>query len=284
VLRAADVDGDGWTDLAAGVSGRRTVTLHPARTGASGRPFPRAACSCARITPLATTFDLMELGGDDRTSIPPRAPDLATASPDGAHVRYAERVPGDEDRLTCGVAAGIGEPFEVRDVRAISARCAAGAASCPARDDLLVLGRLDLPGERNVPVVRVVYGEAGDLTNDPDRFEAPGGHASLFVSQPDGADEARDPQSIQTGDFNGDGAADFAVLFRDLKEVRVWLGSGAGAFTESSRARYASGDADCIAGVDFAAVDLDADGRDEIALVCDPTTAPRLLLFGAADR
>lgn len=281
VLRGRDLDGDGRADLAVGVGGSLFVTLH--RSGTADDPFPARGCSCARLNPVGTTFDVLEIGGDALSSAESPLLDLTLASVDGAHIRYAETLDGGQTGLTCGTAALIGEAFEARDVRAARTRCRADDASCAARDDVLILGTVDFPGAPDTPVLRVIYGDEALITEDRERFDRPGVQSAYFPSQAAGEARARDPRALELGDFNGDGRVDVAILFRGLAEVRVWLGSATGAFTESSRARFGELDEGCVASTDFAPVDLDGDGADELVVVCDPTVSPRYVVFGSAE-
>lgn len=280
VLRARDLDRDGWTDLVVGRPGGRTVVFRPA--GGEAGTFPVEACSCARVSPEPSSFDVLQLGGDELTAGRARGFDLAVAASDGAYVRYGETVEPDEERLTCGGAALIGQPFFAVDLRAATTRCGAGASDCGARDDLLVLGVIGGPFDQSASVIRIVYGSDGDPAADPSLFERPEGQSELFISREEGEDEAFGALALETGDFNGDDRLDFAVLVRTPPSVRVFLGSGTGAFTEAGRARYGDVVERCVPSADFAAVDLDRDGHDEVVVVCDPTVSPRALVFGGA--
>lgn len=61
------------------------------------------------------------------------------------------------------------------------------------------------------------------------------GHAEQYFSEPHFFPVPGGPSSLCVADFNRDGKPDFAVTCRAANEISVWLGDGAGGFTEKNR-------------------------------------------------
>jgi hypothetical protein len=72
----------------------------------------------------------------------------------------------------------------------------------------------------------------------------------------------RTPAAVTTGDFNGDRKVDLAVSNDDADQATVLLGAGNGSFTKSASSPLAAGDAP----EPIAALDLDGDGKDDLAV------------------
>ncbi len=82
---------------------------------------------------------------------------------------------------------------------------------------------------------------------------------------------------ITTGDFNGDGATDLAVGYFDVSETTVFMGEGNGQF-QAMQQMLPSGDGDVLW---VAAVDLNNDGRDDLAFTLEnPSQIAVLLSLG----
>jgi hypothetical protein len=88
-------------------------------------------------------------------------------------------------------------------------------------------------------------------------------------------------QGLAVGDFDGDAAPDVAVVYRSNGFVGIYLGDGAGAFTESDA--FSTGFA--VAGF-VSAADFDADGVLDLAVqvqgASNPTTATAVLIGDGA--
>jgi hypothetical protein len=81
-----------------------------------------------------------------------------------------------------------------------------------------------------------------------------------------------DPRDAEVGDFNGDGKDDVAAIFAAPAELVIWLGAENAALAEASQKLALD---DCPA-AQLAVADGDADGTDEVILICSPRTSPVL--------
>ncbi len=268
-LRPSDVDGDGLTDLALGAEGGQTITFHYADP-ASGRLHPQR-CDCARVVPPSVRFDVLQLGADALTDGASLGGDLLVAVNNGAHVRYGESLEG-AARITCGQAPRLAETFTVRDAVGVPTRCGIGEVDCPFPDDAVLLGEVD------DAMVRIAFGSGDDITDNELLFEQPMTHEEIFFDDVAIGGSANDPQTVEAADFNADGQWDLAALFRSTRDVRVLLGTGRGSFVMAPEPlRLGALTDSCVTLSRFAVPDLDGDGAADVAVVCNPTSSPRLV-------
>lgn len=274
-VTVADFNGDGVADLAfamAGVSsgdGKIAVMQGDGAGGLTDHPFPvhfRPWGIASADFNLDGRPDLAVTEGNSES----RAVSLFTASGDGFVIATEANSGG-----TFPIALGAGDLNE------------------DGKTDLVV-GNAQLPGLSVLPGHGT--GTFGPAQNPPDAIDTRGRDVVLADLDRDGHLDVLTPQGLLLGDgrgglvwshgfggslavavgeFNGDGLPDVASLGRDF--VQIWLGQQdvAGYSLAIANNSTIAGDAQALA-----AVDLDGDGRSELAITARSPDA--LLLFSAS--
>lgn len=278
-MSSTDVDGDGLADLAVATNSAVPVTTYySARAGGSGLYVPQG-CACARFTQAPSAFELINFSG-----APQSAPDLVVGAPGGAFVKYAQDLSDGESVLACGQPCRFGDLVPVRDVAKGYFQCNPRVGSCPSEDVVIVAakslggGSFDDPG-----TIRIIYGASVNLCSDEEILDVTGSNVELTPRKISEQGEPRDPRTAQVADFNDDGHDDLAVLFGASDEVHIWLGASNRGLGEVeagivlSRCELAATQGEkCNPLRDFALPDFDADGKAEVAVVCEQGAEARL--------
>lgn len=260
-IKSADLDGDGMTDLALGTDGDFPL-LRYYGTSTAAEPL-RAACTCSAHGRVFPQFELLELGGSPLAW----GIDLAIGDGTGLYVRYADI---DQDpRRAC---FDCSQPRSVWRLTRITALTKV-RSSTTSREDLIAVGNgSPVPGLEAL-ALSVFFGDELDLSRLEDQPEAVRRRATLSLGPVyDLGGPTFAPESLATGDFNGDGIDDVASLGAGW--VWIWLGAHRRAFAEiaSPLASPCAGGA-AATHPKLAAGDLDGDGRSDLAIACEPDGA-----------
>lgn len=281
-VATADIDGDGFADLAIGHNNDLPITTYFSGRARPGTAYSAEGCACAKFGQSPTGFELVRLGGPGTAG----SVDLVIGSPGGAYVKYATESPHGPV-LACGQSMRFGDLVPVRDVVRGRFACEPGksSATCEGLEDVVLVAARSLGGGSfNDPGnVRVVFGSARDVSATQGAFEQPGASVELIPRSFAGRGEPRDPRSGRVADFNGDGFDDLAVLYFTSEEVHVWLGAGNRGLGEVARGvvledcpRSLVPASKCTPLRRLTTPDFDGDGRSELALVCEPSGLARL--------
>jgi hypothetical protein len=251
-LASGDVDGDNFADLAVtGDTDNAVVVGWLSGRTSGGDLYQGTGCTCGRYSQSTTQLLLEDFGGE-----PAGLADLVFGNTFGGYVQYGTR---DGVFPDCGTVTAVQRAAGIRDVAAGSFGCAVNAPlekrcapSCSQGRDLVYVGRAvgQIPGDAFVLLAR----EGNVDLEERDR-------ANYRVRATD-VDEKIEPLGAETGDFNGDGFDDLAILYGGPGELRVWLGARNGALSLSP-VRVET----CPEGR-IAAADFDTDGRTELAMIC----------------
>ena len=188
--------------------------------------------------------------------------------------------------LACGQPSRFGDLVPLRDVVRGRFQCnPATGVGCDAYEDVVVVAAKSLGGGSfdEAGTIRVVFGAKRDVSLEDNLFDIPGTNVELVPQPLPGGSDPRDPRTAEIGDFNGDDHDDLAVLFGSSEEVHVWLGASNKGLGEVSNGIALAScelsltpDSECSPLREFALPDFDGDGRDEVAVVCDPAGVARL--------
>ncbi len=227
ILRSADLDRDGKSDLAALTSAGTPLNIYY-----SGLVAPDAqalyngtqGCQCSLLGSKAEAFDVVNLGGDQTEALPAsRAVVFGLAGAAGrTFVRYPEAMQEGPPLIRCAGAEPFGAVRPVRDIVRGHFQCHPfrPERGCSPFEDVVILttfepggGVLTDPG-----VIRVIFGASRDIHDFGDVNSVPGATLSLLplstvdefgVPIPDPVQ----PSRLNVRDLNGDGHDDLAVLF-----------------------------------------------------------------------
>lgn len=260
-LALADLDGDGFEDAVTG----RTGSLWLLRgAGLRGFEGPRAF----DVDSYPWSVECADFDGDEQL-------DVAVSVDEGIRVLRGYRGGGLRE-------VGLIPAPGIRHITATDFDGDGRVDLAGARKGSWVAFRNDVTGfgrERVIVLDRDAtraaiddFDDDGDLDAavllSPRSDEIPGGVVVLsnlgsgFEVTAD-LDTSRRPVAIETGDFNGDGDADLAVLCQEAERLEVFHGDGKGSFTlaQTMTVRYWPL---CIVSADF-----DRDGHDDIFVSLD---------------
>ncbi|MCK6551574.1 hypothetical protein L6R52_37425, partial [Myxococcota bacterium] len=139
-ITAADVDGDGRSDLAIGTSSDLPITTYYSTKTSSTAMFDAEGCACGRYAQAPTTFELLDYGGPGERP-ESSSPDLVIGAPGGAFVRYGARTSRGEPVISCGQPSRFGGLVPIRDLARGRFLCdaRAGSAACEGWEDIVVV-------------------------------------------------------------------------------------------------------------------------------------------------
>ena len=274
--RCADVDGDGREDLAwlsAAVGGARLMLR-------LASDAPGAAPRAIELGTGAADLAFADLDGDGR-------PEAIIADPDAGEVLWlANRGPSEDGPFAepsrIAVAGGPCALAVLSNAGERGERVAVALAGSGAPAGALVLALEDGKGLRQVafaPSPGAPRGlAAGDLDGDAradlvllatDDPRSVGGFILPLLSRGEGFEALAPsptgllPARVLLADLDLDGRADVLVATQDSHNVNLWLARGEGETRLVRQADLGAG-AGCL---DLAALDLDGDGRPEVAVV-----------------
>ncbi len=269
-MAVGELDGDGVVDWVAYGGEDTSYVSYLSGLGSAESPFTAEGCSCGRVRPESEAFALVNIGQDQLSSGRPAA-DLVVAGAQGVFARYAALNSGPQvprTEIGCGPSRPFGPTFDARLAGGGRFGCPIDA-SCPELEDAILIGRVR--GAARPTQIRVVHGTEPDQLSDPELFVRPERTTLLLPTAR--RDDASNVTALQTGDVNGDGELDLAVLFRRPEQIRVWLGNGRRGFTEADAVIDLGPSGEllaCATLADLVLADLDGDGADEVSVVCAP--------------
>lgn len=244
LLAAADLDGDGRLDGAAGRQGGAPLWIFPGAGDPGVRPAEvRYHCRGAETALLGLQAAFFNGRG--------APPVLLGASDTGVSVLHG---PGDR---SCQPPVRLTLSGDQVAFTAAPLRCRRGQ-SCDAPDDVLALRRRGL--ETWLAVVR---GDEVRYTGVDDLEGRPGALRSLPLPQ-----DTR-PSNLLALDWNGDGTVDvLSVRGGASLGVGGWLGDGTSALADLAFAPAEACGGPCTVG-GVTSADTDGDGRGELIVGCD---------------
>lgn len=250
---SADLDGDQRADLAiTGDTGEAITMAFLSGTTLPADLYSGTGCTCGRFGTAGNNFVLSDFGGELNGVV-----DLIFGNVLGSFAVFGSRDGAFPD---CAGPTLLERAPLVRDIEAASFGCdpnspeekRCGAPCSAGRDLVVVAGSAQGIFEGDVIVLLALDEEVTST----------GRSQSNYRLRPPDLSADIDALEAESGDFNGDGFDDLAVLYGGPGEVRVWLGAGNGALSLSP-AKIEG----CPAGK-LAVADFDGDGADEIALLC----------------